>query len=387
MAQSFDLRSVALFCALLLILGEAQSKNAFASSTAWQQPAADQESQPAPKLETSKDWNQRLQELLKNQTLAAASIPEDGIGSEDVLDINVFGAPDLNREVRVSTSGEISLPLIGEVRAAGLTPRELEKVLEALLRPKYINDPHVSVFVHEMQSHAVSVVGAVRKPGVFQIRGAKTLLEVLSLAEGLADDAGENAVILRGAGQQGGTRTLGANSGDSVESASPNSVMAKPVTTVSLASEDNLGSGSVIEVNLKELLESSDASGNPVVYAGDIVKVTRAGIVYVVGAVERPGGFTMKTSQGISVLQAMALSGGLTRTAAKSGVRIIRTDDHGARTETPIDVGRIIAGKAADPVLTSGDVVYVRDSVAKTAFSRGVEGAAQTLTGLLIFHW
>ena len=96
----------------------------------------------------------------------------------------------------------------------------------------------------------------------------------------------------------------------------------------------------------------------------------------------------MKTNEKISVLQAMALSGGLRRTAAKSGVRIIRSDEEsGAKTETPIDLGKIFAGKAPDPTLTSGDIVFVRDSAAKTVLSRGVEGAAQTATGLLIFHW
>ncbi len=353
-----------------------------------QQPAAEQPREAAPKLETSEDWNHRLQELVnRNRTAAAAAGDEDCIGPEDVLDIDVFGAPDLKREVRVSTSGEISLPLVGGVRAAGLTPRELEKVVEELLRPKYINDPHVSVFVHEMQSHSVSVIGAVRKPGVFQIRGAKTLLEVLSLAEGLADDAGESAVILRGAGQQNGPSPLSAKVRDSTAPSLPNPDAAKPVTAGSSAGQKDFLSEGVMEVDLKDLLESSDAGRIPVVYPGDIVKVVRAGIVYVVGAVEKPGGFTMKTSQGISVLQAMALSGGFTRTAARSGVRIIHNDEHGARTERPIDVGRIIAGKAPDVVLGSGDIVYVRDSAARTAFSRGVEGAAQTLTGLLIFHW
>src|SRR5258708_3436316 len=149
-------------------------------------------------LETAKDWNRRLKELLNsNPSAPAVSAQEYRIGPEDVLNINVFGAQELNREVRVSASGEISLPLLGSVRAAGLTPRDLEFVLQELLHRTYMKDPHVSVFVREMQSHPVSVMGAVRRPGVFQIRGSKRLLEVLSLAEGLADDAGATAIILR----------------------------------------------------------------------------------------------------------------------------------------------------------------------------------------------
>jgi polysaccharide export outer membrane protein len=141
-------------------------------------------------------------------------------------------------------------------------------------------------------------------------------------------------------------------------------------------------------VNLKDLLDSTDPRHNPTVYPGDIVKVSRAGIVYVVGAVRRPGGFAMKTNDKISVLQAIALSEGLTRTAAKSGARIIRTNDQsGARTETPIDLGKILSGKSSDPMLGPRDIVFVPDSAAKAAFSRGAEAATQTLAGLLIFHW
>ncbi|PYT38621.1 MAG: hypothetical protein DMG47_22795 [Acidobacteria bacterium] len=164
------------------------------------QSANQNQTAPPPNLETSGDWNHRLKELLdSNPSARALSAQEYRIGPEDVLNINVFEAQELNREVRVSAGGEISLPLLGSVRAAGLTPRELEFVLQELLHRTYMKDPHVSVFVREMQSHPVSVMGAVRRPGVFQIRGSKTLLEVLSLAEGLADDAGETVIILRGA--------------------------------------------------------------------------------------------------------------------------------------------------------------------------------------------
>ncbi|MGH9896926.1 MAG: polysaccharide biosynthesis/export family protein, partial [bacterium] len=109
----------------------------------------------------------------------------------------MFEAPELNRSVRVSASGEISLPLLGAVKAAGLTPRGLESVLEELLRRTYMKDPHVGVYVREMESHSVSVFGAVQKPGVFQVRSTKTLLEVLSLAQGLAEDAGDTVIVMR----------------------------------------------------------------------------------------------------------------------------------------------------------------------------------------------
>jgi len=347
-----------------------------------QDPADDPTKSPH-NLQTSEQWNQRLQKLLDANSAALAAGPQDyRIGFDDVLDINVFEAQELNREVRVSSAGEISLPLLETVHAAGLTPRELELVLEELLRRKYMKDPHVSVFVREMQSHPVSVLGAVRKPGVFQVRGSKTLLEILSLAEGLADDAGETVIIMRGAGLQN-------NAGRDAEMAPFAKDNAGEENTAGPdPSKNGFPSENIVQVNLKDLLDSSDVHQNPVVNPGDIVKVLRAGIVYVVGEVQRPGGFVMKSNEKISVLQVIALGGGLTRIASKAGARIIHTDEQsGKREQTPIDLAKILAGKAPDPMLEARDIVFVPNSAAKTTFSRGVEAAAQTLTGLLIFHW
>jgi polysaccharide export outer membrane protein len=342
-----------------------------------------------PNLQTSEDWNRRLIALLNsNPSVPLASSQEYRIGPEDVIDINVFQAQELNREVRVAASGEISLPLLGAVQAAGLTPRGLEFVLQELLRRNYMKDPHVSVFVREMQSHPVSVMGAVKRPGIFQLRESKSLLEVLSLADGLADDAGDTVIILRDAALNGSSNSVADRLAAPVllASAAPNTSEETPsgpaLNNASGATEK------AVRVDLKDLLDSADPQRNPVVYPGDIVKVTRAGIVYVVGEVRRPGGFTLKSNENISVLQAIALSEGLTRTAAKSDARIIHTDQQsGQRSERAIDLGRIMKGKAQDPLLEPRDIVFIPDSAAKTLLSRGTETAAQTLTGLLIFHW
>lgn len=161
---------------------------AAAAAAVWGQsePAA----QGRPKFEgrTAQEYNQRLEQLrqMLDPQMPAASADEYRIGPDDLLDITVFEAPELNRSQRVSAGGQISLPLLGVVQAGSLTPRELEFVLEELLRRTYMKEPHVGVFVREMQSHPVSVFGAVKKPGVFQVRGAKTVVELLSMAEGLA---------------------------------------------------------------------------------------------------------------------------------------------------------------------------------------------------------
>jgi polysaccharide biosynthesis/export protein len=342
-------------------------------------------------LESTDDLNRRLRKRIASRDSTPGLDPADYvIGPEDVLEISVFEAPEMNRDVRVSATGEISLPLLGVIAAGGDTPRELETALEHALQEKYMKDPHASVFVHDMQSHPVSVMGAVRKPGVFQIRGNKSLLEILSLAEGLADDAGEDVIILRDAGLQNAPGVLTAKASNLTETfpiirtpefGTPNGMDSDPAKLDAIFPD-------VVKINLKDLLDSTDPTHNPVVYPGDIVKVSRAGIVYVVGAVQRPGGFAMKTNEKISVLQAIALSEGLTRTAAKGRARIISTDpQNGTRSETPINLGKILSGKSPDPMLRARDIVFIPDSAAKVTLTRGVEAAVQTATGLAIFRW
>src|ERR1700746_2876182 len=316
--DSLQTRSFSYICALLVLtLGvpSSQEGHLIAKTPAGapsqqeigrtQQSAEKQGDKPSLNLESTEDWNRRLRERsASTNPMRSSNLREYAIGPEDVLDISVVEGQEMNREVPVSASGEISLPLLGAVRAAGLTPRELETALEEALRQKYMRDPHVSVFVHEMQSHPVSVLGAVRKPGVFQVRGSKPLLEILSLAEGLADDAGETAIIVRGAGLQNSTSSDAQIVSHARENArDENATAADPA-------KNGGPSENIVQVNLKDLLDSSDFQQNPIVSPGDIVKVLRAGIVYVVGEVQRPGGFVMKSNEKMSVLQVIALGGG-----------------------------------------------------------------------------
>jgi len=340
-----------------------------------------------PNLETSEDWNRRLRQLVHADPKAPATdSAKYRIGPDDVLDINVFAAPELNRQVRVSSGGEISLPLLGQIRAAGLTPVELESSLQGLLHRTYMKDPHVSVFVRDLQSHPVSVMGAVKMPGIFQVRGPRTLLEVLSLAGGLSDDAGDTAIIMRGGGASNESTEENRPTPEDSPRLSPN--VRDVSSSNSHLDQRDRSPETAIQVNLKDLLDSADPHYNPVVHPGDIVKVTRAGVVYVLGEVRKPGGFALKSSEKLSVLQAVALSEGLTHTAAKSSARVIRTDpETGERKQFGIDLNKIMKGKDPDIVLESKDIVFVPNSAAKTTFSRGAEAATQTLTGLLIFHW
>jgi polysaccharide export outer membrane protein len=321
-----------------------------------------------PDLQTTADWNERLQELADSaQPVAGIPSAEYRIGPEDLVEITVFEAPEFNRSLRVSASGEVTLPVLGAVKAAGLTPQELEFVLQELLRRTIMKDPHVGVYVREMQSHPVSVFGAVRKPGIFQIRGTRTLLEVLSMAEGLEEDAGDTVVVMRGAGSHG--LALQGSGGPGSEE------------TAAEATQETF------EVSLKRLLESGDPRYNPPIYPGDIVKVTRAGIVYVIGDVNKPGGFALESNENISVLQALARAEGVAATAAKSKARIIRTDEiTGARTEIPLDVGKILRGEAPDPYLQANDIVFIPDSKGKKALYTGLETTLRTLAGIIIWR-
>jgi polysaccharide export outer membrane protein len=330
---------------------------------------------PSAQPETTEDYNRRLEQL--NQSLAthppSGEQAEYRIGSHDLLEINVFEAPDLNRSLRVSASGEISMPLLGAIQSTGLTARELEGVIEIKLR-QYMKDPHVGVFVTTVESHPVSVVGAVKKPGVFQVRGTKTVLEMLSMAEGLSDDAGDQVLVMRGAGLQFGsdltsTRDLSSSNPDS-------------------DAPTNSTGNDTVKINLKDLLESGDQRYNVPVYPGDIVKVTRGGIVYVIGEVKKPGGFVLKSDQNMSVLKAIALAEGLTSTSAKSRTKIIRTDEHsGQRVEVPIDLGKVLAGKAPDTPLKPADIVFVPNSSGKTVLYKGTEAAVATASGLAIWRF
>jgi polysaccharide export outer membrane protein len=318
--------------------------------------------------------DQNFDQPHSNNAVSNFRATDSRIGPDDLLDVSVFEASEMNCTVRVSTSGDFSFPMLGPVRAAGLTPEQLESVLEELLRRSYIKDPHVRVFVRELHSHSVSVVGAVKMPGVFQIQGAKPLLEIVSMAQGLSDDAGDTVLITRSA------------------------ALAEPEAFASGASAGGGGDGdgqseprdgpATEKINLKKLLGASDPALNVPVYPGDTVTVTHAGLVYVVGEVHKPGGFVVKNGENVSVLQALALAEGLTRTSSVKQARIIRTEaGTGARAEIPLNLGKVLSGKLPDPILQLDDIVFVPNSLAKGALFRGSEAALVAATGAAIYRW
>jgi polysaccharide export outer membrane protein len=341
-----------------------------------------------PPEQTTEDYNQRLEELRRSLSSSTpeSQVADYRIGAQDLLEIKVFEAADLNRSLRVSASGEISFPLFGSVQAAGLTAQELQALLEFKLH-KYMKDPHVDVLVSSVESHPISVVGAVKKPGVFQVRGLKTVLEMLSSAEGLADDAGDDVIIMRGAGLR--TAFAQGNSQQQLGSGQPSPSEATPARDTPSASDDLNGSTKEsVRVNLKDLLETGNPRFNVTVYPGDIVNVPKSGIVYVVGEVKKPGGFVLKSNEKMTVLKAMALAEGLTPTSVKNRARIIRTDAGGTeKVEIPIDLAKILDGKAPDPDLKPADIVFIPNSTGRYAAYKGSEAAISAITSLLVFRW
>lgn len=331
--------------------------------------------------DSTQAYNQRLGQLARQTSDQRGSSEANyRIGAGDLLEVSVYGAPDLDRTVRVSADGSISLPLIGSVQATGLTSGELEGEIADLLQRKYMTHPQVSVFLKEMQSHPVSVIGAVGKPGIFQIRGAESLIEVLSMAQGLAEDAGDSVIVTRRGGVANRAFTRSPDSQE-VNAGTPRGASAKPGPPLNTEGEQGL------RINLKDLLMSADSRYNVLVYPGDAVKVPPAGIVYVVGQVRKPGGFLLKTNQSLSVLQALALAEGTTSTSAGKAARIIRTEEQsGKREEIPVNLSRILSGKTPDPVLQSNDILFVPNSAGKTAFYRGAEAAVSITGGLIVYR-
>jgi polysaccharide biosynthesis/export protein len=283
------------------------------------------------------------------------------LGADDQLSVWVTDAPDISaKSVTVDLDGKINLPLIGRVRAAGLTMQQLEAELRERLREYFVH-PEVVVSVVEYRSQPVSVIGAVNQPGVHQLRGHKRLIEVLSLAGGIRTDAGYTVKI---------TRRL--ESG--------------PIELPD-AKADATGQYSVAEVYVKEIMSATNPQSNILIRPNDVISVPRAEMVYVIGTVMKSGGFVLTEQAGMTVLQALSLAGGLGPQAAGQNARILSAvAGRSTKTETPVNVKKILQGKAKDISLKADDILFVPDSTSKKAAIRLAESALATATGVAVFR-
>jgi polysaccharide biosynthesis/export protein len=275
---------------------------------------------------------------------ATAAPPPSGyvLGPDDQILIRALEGFDVgDKPVLIGTNGDITLPLIGRIKAAGLTVEQLETELVSRLRA-YVKEPQVSVTVSEFGSQPVSVFGAVTTPGVIQLRGRKTLYEVLSMAGGPRETAGSTISIVR-LSEYGPIPLPG-------------------------VSQDSTGRYSSAEVDLKEILDGKNPAVNIEIKPHDVISVSQGNnrMLYVVGDVQRAGAFNLGSQRSISVLRAVSLAGGLGHTARPEHALIFRPAPNGLKhQEIPVDIKQILTGKAEDLALWADDVLVVPTSSRK----------------------
>ncbi len=242
------------------------------------------------------------------------------IGPGDEVEVTVYGAPDLSVHTRVSAEGNISMPLIGYVRVAGLSSSEAQAAIDAKLRQNNIvNDPQVAVYVKEYTSSGISVAGEVTRPGVYSALGPHRLFDILQTAGGLSEKASGSVTI----SQQGNEQN--------------------PVTVE-------------LSKNPAEMVRS-----NVELHPGDTVFVAKAPMVYVLGEVTKPGGYILNSTCAVTVLQLVAAAGGPTHAAAVGGTRMLRRTPNGLQ-ELPVPLKALLRGKAADIPVSAEDIIFVPSS-------------------------
>jgi polysaccharide export outer membrane protein len=353
-------------------------------------------------VETSQQTNDRI------RSLAAASRvtpPRDYvIGSGDLLSMQVFDVPELTREVRVSQTGTIGIPLVPvRLHVSGLTELQAElKIAEVLEANGLVSHPEVSVVVKEKKSKPITVVGAVVRPMVYQADRQVTLLDVLAEVGGISADAGDSVIISRAETDPSGDAstppaitqkdaepapTAAVPSADSSPSAQSGANAAAVAGTASDPQSIPPPLSNTITVNLNQILETGNTSNNIVLIPGDIVTVPHAGIVYALGAVSRPGGFTVSNDRGqLTTLKLLALAGGLDRAAKSDRAVIVRKDASGQQREVEVDLKKVMKFEAEDVRLQPSDILYVPKSPAKQALIKTAELTLAIGTGVVIYR-
>jgi polysaccharide biosynthesis/export protein len=267
----------------------------------------------------------------------APRLPDQGaitIGPGDVLDLTVFHVPELILRIQVDSNGIVSLPLLGDMKLAGLAVRDAQlSIARELVERHLVKNPQVSIFIEESATQGVTVYGEVNTPGIYPLMGPHKLYDAISAAGGLTTKSGHMVTILHARSQ---------------------------------------GRQEVIDLSGKG---PPDLTNVPI-YPGDTVIVSKAGVVYVLGEVNKPGGFLMEDNTSMSLLKAVALAGGSTRVASTKHVILIRKSS-GTTVEMEISLDRIYHAKATDMPLKAEDIVFVPLSNLKNYGTMGIQGAIQ----------
>ena len=278
------------------------------------------------------------------QVADAAPVAESlRIGAGDLLNISVMREPDLDRRVRVRDSGEVSLPLVGDVAVQGLSAADAAKAVEKrYLDGQFLKHPDVSVFIEEFATQQVAVLGQVGKPGSYSPPAARSLIDVLAMAGGLTEIADRHITIERASHAASAEVFLSNRADDALEA-------------------------------------------NVQVFPGDKVVVPKAGIIYVLGDVGRPGGYVMQNESRMTVLQAVAMAAGLNRTASADHVRLVRGKD-GQFAEQEIPLKEMQRGEVPDLLLEANDVLYVPFSFGRHLLMGTGSIAASASAALIYAH-
>lgn len=283
------------------------------------------------------------------------------IEADDTLVVQVLNGEELSKEWRVASSGELNLPMVGRVKVSGLTVSECEKLLTARLK-KYQHDPQVTVYVHEFRSHPVSVVGAVEKPGVYQLTRHTTLFDAVLMAGG-PKDAGPTVTLTRS------------------ERSGP---IPHPRARAKL--EEGGKSSMQLVLDLKDVMSGRGAEAELEVNSDDVVSVAtvkQLKLVHMSGEVNRPGSVELIQAQTMSLVKLVALAGGLTRSASARKTMIVHINDDGVQTSAAfVDLRKVMNGKAKDLELMPGDVVIVPSNTV-LAYMQTASMSAVT-TGMLL---
>lgn len=300
--------------------------------------------QPLTDLTTHKKTEKMNEAILLGSVNQQETINEDYlIGSEDVLEIEAYNVEELKKTVRVNSEGEIGLPLVGIIHVKGLTTSETEKLIAKKLE-KYVEETLVTVFVKEYKSQRISVIGAVNKSQVFAVTGQRNLLDMLMMAEGLAQDAGTICYIIR-----------------------------------PLLKNNPANRSETIVVDLNELLLNGNLSLNIPVFAGDVINVPKGGIFFVDGSVKMPGVYTMKGKTSLS--QAISMAQGIKDDANFSDIRIFRENGKGEREVFVADYDAIRKGNQSDIIIAENDIIIVPQSGMKNFFNKFIS----TIKGFITF--
>jgi polysaccharide export outer membrane protein len=286
------------------------------------------------------------------------------VSPEDLLDVLIMDVPEVSRTYRVSSNGFLTLPLLPEpIPAAGVTLDQLSHLIATKFHDAgMLNNAQVSVSLKETRLHTVLVSGEVRNPQSFPLLGPTRLIEVLVKVGGLNNSAGDDAIISRG--------DMGARA-DVAESARSGAV-------------NPSAKGGSFTLNIRKLVETGDDDTNIYLYPGDRVTVQRAELVYLLGAVARPGGYVLNQSrQQITAIKALALAGDVTSLAKRNKIMIMRRDLSGPpdkRVEIPVNYKAILKGQIADVRLMPDDILFVPESAMTKALRTTASAAVQVAT-------